>query len=82
MNKKCKILKFCSRKGYSVRNKRDSLAYEIYDRLQKAKRENIPLHYRSILRQIWTIYMSVALSCSAENFNDYFETKFAVLPTS
>ena len=60
MNKRCKILKVCSRKGYSVRNKRDSLAYEIYDRLQEAKRENIPHHYRNILRQIWTIKMTVA----------------------
>ena len=60
MNKRCKILKVCSRKGYSVRNKRDILAYEIYDRLQEAKRENIPHHYRSILRQMWMIKMSVA----------------------
>ena len=60
MNKRCKILKVCSRKGYSVRNKRDSLAYEIYDRLQEAERENIPQHYRSILRQIWTTKMFVA----------------------
>ena len=82
MNKRYKISKFCSRKGYGVRNKWDSLAYEVYDRLQEAKRENIPHHYRSKLRQIWTIYMSAALSCSSENFNDYFETKFAVLPTS
>ena len=82
MNKRCKILKVCSRKGYSVRNKRDSLAYEICDRLQEAERVNIPQHHRSILRQIWTTKIFVALSCSAENFNDYFETKFAVLPTS
>ena len=36
-------------KGYSDRNKRDSLAYEIYDRLQEIKREDIPQHYGSIM---------------------------------
>ena len=79
MNKRCKILKVCSRKGYSVRNKKDSLAYDIYDLLQEAERENVPQLYCSILRQIWTTKIFVALSCNAENFNDYFETKFAVL---
>ena len=65
MNKRCKILKVCSRKGYtySGRNKRDSLARDrgiVYDRLQEAERENIPQHYRSILKQIWTTKMIVA----------------------
>ena len=67
MNKRCKILKVCSRKGYSVRNKKDSLAYDIYDLLQELK------------EKMWTTKMFVVLSCCAENFNDYFETKFAVL---
>ena len=52
MNKRCKISKLCSWKGYSDRNKRDSLAYEIYDRLQDSKREDIPQHYGSILRYL------------------------------
>ena len=33
MNKRCKISKVFSRKSCSDRNKRDSLAYDIYDRL-------------------------------------------------
>ena len=48
MNKRCKISKVCSRKSYSERNKRDSLAYDIYDRLQETKRGNITQHYCSI----------------------------------
>ena len=48
-NKRCKISKVCSRKSYSDRNKRDSLAYDIYDRLQETKRGNITQHYCSIL---------------------------------
>ena len=52
MNKRCKISKVCSSKGYGDRNMRDSLAYEIYDRLQETKREDIPQHYCSILKYL------------------------------
>ena len=81
MNKRCKISKVCSRKSYSDRNKRDSLAYNIYDRLQEAKRGNITQYYCSTLRYLWTIKRFMVKGESAENFNDYFETKFDVLPT-
>ena len=37
MNKRCRISKVCSRKSYSNRNKRDSLAYNNYDRLEETK---------------------------------------------
>ena len=49
MNKRCKISKVCSRKSYSDRNKRDRLAYDIYDRLQETKRGSITQYYCSIL---------------------------------
>ena len=55
MNKICKIWKVCSSKGYSDWNKKASLAYEIYDRLQESKRDDIPQYYGSILRYLWTI---------------------------
>ena len=79
MNKRCKISKACSRKSYSDRNKRDSLAY---DRLQETKQGNITQHYCSILRYLWTIKRFMVKGLSAENFNNYFETKLDVLPTS
>ena len=82
MNKRCKISKVCSRKSYSDGNKRDSLAYDIYNRLQETKRGNITQHYCSILRYLWTIKRFMVKGKSAENFNDYFETKLDVLPTS
>ena len=80
MNKRCKISKVCSRKSYSDRNKRDSLAYNIYDRLQETKQGNITQYYCSTLRYLW-IKRFMVKGYSAENFNDYFETKFGVLPT-
>ena len=79
MNKRCKISKVCSRKRYRDRNKRDSLAYEIYDRLQETKRGNITQNYSSILRYLCTIKRFIVKAYNAENINDYFETKFDVL---
>ena len=70
------------RKSYSDRNKRDSLAYEIYDRLQETKRANITQHYCSILRYLYTIKRFIVKAQNAESINDYFETKFDVLPAS
>ena len=82
MNKRCKISKVCSRKSYSDRNERDSLAYVTYDLLQETKRGNITQHYSSILRYLCTIKRFIVKACNAENIKDCFETKFDVLPTS